>query len=198
MHFHESSIQRPDGVVPLSHAFISTRSFITRSMLAGTYSLVALEKAPRLFAGLVANLLQLAHLALLARLADQAHPVQTDLFAVAVARSNVDDQAGNVLELDKAKPDVGSAVGVPILLREGDSLCWRGIVGFGEVEVVGLVGVEMDGARTHRRNLVILGRDGGELSKVVLETLASGIESTERTWSVCSLITAWNGVKSSS
>lgn len=97
----------------------------------------------------VLTLQQLPELPLLARLANKSHTIEPDLVPVAVATVNVENEAGDVLELDIVQPYAGRAPGVPIARGQRNGLRRRGIVRLAEIEVAGPVGVQIDDGWPH-------------------------------------------------
>jgi len=105
---------------------------------------------------LVSNLLQLALVAFLTRLPDQADAVDAHLLRLAVARDDKEDETVDVLELDKPQSNVGRAVGVPVALRQLELLRRRRVLGLVEAQVVRLVAVEPDELGSHRGFVVVV------------------------------------------
>lgn len=115
----------------------------------------------------LADLLELPHLPLGARLTNQLHSVDADSLSITITLLHIDDQTGGLLELDESQANIDSSVSVPIVSGQLDRLGGFGVVCFAKVEVLGPVDVEMDGARSHRRLVivvvVVLGRQGSDL-----------------------------------
>lgn len=116
-----------------------------------------LSQAKHLFSRLISNLLQLTQLTLLARLTNDTDTINTSLLTpLAVTVNDKHDKRADVLELDEAESDVGSAVAVPVLILELNRLSSLNIVGLVETENVRLVAVKLDGLWTHRDLVVVL------------------------------------------
>lgn len=141
-----------------SHSFIVEFLFRTHEISDHGCSLA--------FLLVLADLLELAHLSLGARLADEFDPVDADCLGLAVASLDVDDEGRRLLELDESQADVGRPVRVPVVFADLNGLRGIASVGLGEVHVLRPVGVEVDDARAGWR-IVAFRRDGGDLQMIM-------------------------------
>lgn len=112
----------------------------------------------------VSNLLQLAHVPLLACLADQPDAVDARLLAVSVSRFDEQHQAVDVLELDEAQWDVGCSLSAPVLFTELDQLSRGLALGVVEAKIVWPVCEELYNFGSV--DILVFIRNGGDLDSV--------------------------------
>lgn len=112
-----------------------------------------------LFARLISNLLQFAHLSLLAGLAKDPDPIHAQLLAVSIPINKEDDQRRDILELDKPQIDLRRRrFGIPILGLNRHGLHRRDVIRLVEAKDMRAVGVQLNCLRAHRRLVVVLRR----------------------------------------
>lgn len=102
------------------------------------------------------HLLQLAHLPLRTRLANEPEPVEADRLRAIAALLDIDNQRRRLLELDIAQADVGGAVRVPVLGRQRDGLRGLGVVCLAKVQILRPVDVQVDDLGPGHFVLVVL------------------------------------------
>src|SRR6478609_5991107 len=110
----------------------------------------------------LSHLLKLAHLSLGSSFSNESHPAVTNSLSITLTLLNVDHKTRCLLEFHISQAQAHCSLLVPILGRNLDSLCWFGIVGLVEVEVMSAVDIQVNVAGPHHV-FVVLGREGSEL-----------------------------------